>query len=42
MGGPEAPVTPAQSVAGMMRVIDGLSARHNGRFLDREGAEVPW
>lgn len=42
MGGPEAPVTPAQSVAGMIALIDGLTARHNGRFLDREGGEAPW
>lgn len=42
MGGPEAPVTPAQSVAGMIGVIDGLTARHNGRFFTREGREAPW
>ncbi len=42
MGGPEAPVTPAQSVAAMIRVIDGLTARHNGGFFTREGREAPW
>jgi hypothetical protein len=42
MGGPEAPVTPAQSVASMIRVIDGLTARHNGRFFTREGRAAPW
>ena len=42
MGGPQAPVTPARSVAGMMRVIDGLTARDSGRFLTWEGVEAPW
>jgi hypothetical protein len=42
MGGPEAPVTPAQSVASMIRVIDGLTARHNGGFFTREGRAAPW
>jgi NAD(P)-dependent dehydrogenase (short-subunit alcohol dehydrogenase family) len=42
MGGPEAPVTPARSVAGMMRVIDGLGARDNGRFFTWEGRPAPW
>jgi NAD(P)-dependent dehydrogenase (short-subunit alcohol dehydrogenase family) len=28
----EAPVTPARSVGGLMRVLDGLTARDNGRF----------
>ena len=42
MGGPEAPVTPARSVAGMMRVIDGLGARDSGRFFTWEGRAAPW
>jgi NAD(P)-dependent dehydrogenase (short-subunit alcohol dehydrogenase family) len=42
MGGPEAPVTPARSVAGMMRVIDGIGARDNGRFLTWQGRAAPW
>lgn len=42
MGGPGAPATPAQSVAAMIRVIDGLTARHNGGFFTREGREAPW
>lgn len=42
MGGPQAPVTPARSVVAMIRVIDGLTARHNGGFFTREGREVPW
>ena len=39
MGGPEAP---ARSAAGMMRVIDGLGARDNGRFFTWEGRPAPW
>jgi NAD(P)-dependent dehydrogenase (short-subunit alcohol dehydrogenase family) len=42
MGGPEAPLTPARSVAGMMTVIDGLTARDSGRFYTWEGTAAPW
>lgn len=42
MGGPEAPVTPEQAVDGMIQVIDGLTPRDNGRFLDWKGAEQTW
>jgi NAD(P)-dependent dehydrogenase (short-subunit alcohol dehydrogenase family) len=42
MGGPHAPITPAQSVSEMVRVIDRLSPRDNGRFLDRRGQDQAW
>lgn len=42
MGGHEAPVTPAVSVHGMREVIERLTPADSGRFLDYEGAEVPW
>jgi NAD(P)-dependent dehydrogenase (short-subunit alcohol dehydrogenase family) len=42
MGGAHAPIAPAQSVGDMLRVIDGLSPRDNGRFLDRRGNAKPW
>ena len=42
MGGPHAPITPAQSVSEMLRVIDRLSPRDNGRFLDRRGQDKAW
>jgi NAD(P)-dependent dehydrogenase (short-subunit alcohol dehydrogenase family) len=42
MGGPQAPLTPVRSVAGMMAVIDGLSARDSGRFYTWEGTPAPW
>jgi NAD(P)-dependent dehydrogenase (short-subunit alcohol dehydrogenase family) len=42
MGGHEATLSPAESVTGMLRVIDGLSRRDNGAFVDHTGAELPW
>jgi NAD(P)-dependent dehydrogenase (short-subunit alcohol dehydrogenase family) len=42
MGGRHAPLTPTESVASMLRVIDGLGPRDNGRFLDRHGRAKAW
>lgn len=42
MGGDEAPLEIAQSVAGMMTVIDGLTLATSGQFLTYEGAPLPW
>ncbi len=42
MGGSEAPVTPADSAAGMRAVIAGVTAEDNGRFFNYEGEELPW
>ena len=42
MGGPGAPLTPEESVAAMLKVIDGLRPSDTGRFLDRRGRDVPW
>jgi NAD(P)-dependent dehydrogenase (short-subunit alcohol dehydrogenase family) len=42
MGGRHAPITPTDSVASLLRVIDGLAPRDNGRFLDRHGQAKPW
>jgi NAD(P)-dependent dehydrogenase (short-subunit alcohol dehydrogenase family) len=42
MGGQGAPVTPEQSIAGMRKVIDGLTAKDSGEFFDFEGKTVPW
>ncbi|MDX1736129.1 MAG: SDR family NAD(P)-dependent oxidoreductase, partial [Halioglobus sp.] len=42
MGGSAAPVEVPDSVAGLLRVIDGLGASDNGRFLDYQGKELPW
>jgi NAD(P)-dependent dehydrogenase (short-subunit alcohol dehydrogenase family) len=42
MGGPKAPLTPKHSVEGMIRVIEALTSRHNGRFLSWQGNELTW
>lgn len=42
MGGPSAPLSAAESVGGMLQVIDGLTAEDNGRFLDYRGAALAW
>ena len=42
MGGAGATVTPQDSVAGLLRVIDRLKAADSGRFLDWRGQSLPW
>ena len=42
MGGPSAPLTPPQSVRGMMAFLDKLTMAHSGRFWTWEGKEHPW
>ena len=42
MGGEQAPIEAPDSVAGMIRVIDGLSLTGRARFLDHSGKELPW
>jgi NAD(P)-dependent dehydrogenase (short-subunit alcohol dehydrogenase family) len=42
MGGANAPLTPHDSVAAMLRTIDALSGADNGRFLSESGATIPW
>lgn len=42
MGGPDAPLSPAESVTGMRRVIDALDVTQTGRFLAHDGSIVPW
>jgi NAD(P)-dependent dehydrogenase (short-subunit alcohol dehydrogenase family) len=42
MGGWDAPVTPAESVAGMRTLVDGFSLDQSGRFLRYNGTEIPW
>lgn len=42
MGGANAPVTPEESIAGMRRVIDGLTQEDSGEFFDYRGERVPW
>ncbi|HEX8642844.1 MAG TPA: SDR family oxidoreductase [Allosphingosinicella sp.] len=42
MGGPSAPVSPAESVAGMRRVIEALTPEQTGSFVDFRGDAIPW
>ncbi|MEM8918475.1 MAG: SDR family oxidoreductase [Pseudomonadota bacterium] len=42
MGGPQAPLTPQESVSGMREVIDGLSPEKTGHFYNYDGREIPW
>ena len=42
MGGAEAPVTPADSAAGIRATIAGVTAEDNGRFFNYDGEELPW
>jgi len=42
MGGAHAPLAVNESVAGMLKVIDGLKPGDGGRFLDYNGTDVAW
>jgi NAD(P)-dependent dehydrogenase (short-subunit alcohol dehydrogenase family) len=42
MGGPNAQVEPAESVAGMRRVIEELRPAQSGGFVDYRGDPIPW
>jgi NAD(P)-dependent dehydrogenase (short-subunit alcohol dehydrogenase family) len=42
MGGPDAPLTPEESVRGMRKVLDGLKPEDSGKFWSYDGTNVPW
>lgn len=42
MGGPQAPLTTAESVSSMMKVITSLTEKDSGTLLDWEGKSMPW
>ncbi len=42
MGGREAPLDPAESAAGLVGVLDGLTVQNSGRFLNWDGTERSW
>lgn len=42
MGGSSAPVTPKESVAGILSLIDSLGPGDTGRFFDYRGEPIPW
>ena len=42
MGGAGADVSPQDSAAGLLAVVEGLGERDSGRFLDWRGQPLPW
>lgn len=42
MGGPNAWITPEESISGMLKVIDSLTMEQSGRFWHYSGSEIPW
>lgn len=42
MGGPDAAVTPADSAAGLSKVIDGLTAADSAQLFDYQGEKIAW
>jgi len=42
MGGADGDLAPEQSASDIRRVIAGLSAADNGRFINHDGATIPW
>ena len=42
MGGAGAEITPQESVSAMRALIDRLTIADTGKFLRRDGSELPW
>lgn len=42
MGGPTAPLSPEESVEGMIQVIDGLTLDQSGSFISWQGRPMAW
>jgi NAD(P)-dependent dehydrogenase (short-subunit alcohol dehydrogenase family) len=42
MGGAGAEITTEESVSGMRALIERLTIADSGRFLGRDGSEIPW
>lgn len=42
MGGPDASLTPAESIGSLKKVMASLTLADTGRFLSHDGREVPW
>lgn len=42
MGGPDAQLTPEESVKGMRKVLNGLQPKDTGKFWSYDGTTLPW
>lgn len=42
MGGPAAPLTADESMAGLRQVIAGLTPKDTGKFINHDGTDNPW
>ena len=42
MGGQDAPLSPEESVRGVLKVVDRLTPRDTGKFFSERGREIPW
>lgn len=42
MGGPDAEITPQQSVLQLRRILDRVSLRDSGSYFDIDGSIIPW
>lgn len=41
-GGPKAPLSPTESIEGLMKVIIGLNENTNGGFIQYDKTYLPW
>ncbi len=42
MGGPNAEITPRESVVCLFDIMLGLEQKDSGRFIDIDGSDIPW
>lgn len=42
MGGPDAPLSPAEAVSGLRAALDGVQAADSGAFIHVDGSRLPW
>lgn len=42
MGGPQAPLDPAEAIAGMRAVLEKVTLNDSGKFFHFDGSELPW
>lgn len=42
MGGPDADLSPEESIGGLRKVIEGLTDKDTGKFINHDGTELAW